>query len=135
MAAPRDVATSIAWSCPTCGRTYPPEFSVCPLDATPKGEGSKAGDPLITFDMDVVALKAKSLVTPVLLTNETGFEFKAAQIGVMVERGQPIGTVTATADIQAASTEPGTKSLVEATVALQHGTRVADVALDVHPGR
>src|SRR6266496_5937 len=41
------IATPIAWSCPTCGRTYPGEFSVCPLDATPKGEGSRAGDPTI----------------------------------------------------------------------------------------
>jgi len=40
-----DAAT---WSCPTCGRTYPNEFSLCPLDATPRGSTTKgAGDPLI----------------------------------------------------------------------------------------
>src|SRR5688500_9906262 len=52
------------------------------------GQSVKAGDPLITFDMERVGLEAKSLVTPVLLTNETGFEFIAAPIGAMVERGQ-----------------------------------------------
>ncbi len=39
-----DTAT---WSCPTCGRAYPNEFAVCPLDATPRGETKGAGDPMI----------------------------------------------------------------------------------------
>jgi serine/threonine-protein kinase len=47
MAASRDVANAITWSCSTCGRSYPAEFAVCPLDATPQGEIAKAGDPLI----------------------------------------------------------------------------------------
>jgi eukaryotic-like serine/threonine-protein kinase len=47
MAAPKDFATAKAWSCPTCGRSYPGEFAVCPLDATPQGSGEKAGDPQI----------------------------------------------------------------------------------------
>src|SRR5262245_16302247 len=42
-----DLATSVGWNCPTCGRSYPTEFAVCPLDATPQGETSKAGDPQI----------------------------------------------------------------------------------------
>src|SRR5215212_9973652 len=41
------MARAITWSCPTCGRSYPAEFAVCPLDATPQGEVSKAGDPQI----------------------------------------------------------------------------------------
>jgi eukaryotic-like serine/threonine-protein kinase len=35
------------WSCPTCGRSYPREFAVCPLDATPQGSGAKSADPQI----------------------------------------------------------------------------------------
>jgi serine/threonine-protein kinase len=35
------------WNCPTCRRAYPNEFAVCPLDATPRGDTSKPGDPLI----------------------------------------------------------------------------------------
>ncbi|HEY5925228.1 MAG TPA: serine/threonine-protein kinase, partial [Kofleriaceae bacterium] len=45
--AARDLATAIGWSCPTCGRSYPSEFAVCPLDATPQGEPSRSGDPQI----------------------------------------------------------------------------------------
>jgi len=47
MAAPSEPASAIAWSCPTCGRSYPAEFAVCPLDATPQGELNKSGDPQI----------------------------------------------------------------------------------------
>jgi serine/threonine-protein kinase len=46
-AKPDRVVAAAMWSCVTCGRTYPVEFTVCPLDATPQGEGSKAGDPMI----------------------------------------------------------------------------------------
>lgn len=47
MAASQQHPATTGWSCATCGRTYPPEFAVCPLDATPQGEASKPGDPLI----------------------------------------------------------------------------------------
>jgi serine/threonine protein kinase len=47
MAVSLQLATALPWSCPTCGRTYPAEFTVCPLDATPQRETSKAGDPRI----------------------------------------------------------------------------------------
>jgi eukaryotic-like serine/threonine-protein kinase len=50
MGAVQDLATAtaaMAWSCPTCGREYPSEFTVCPLDATPRDEVSKVGDPQI----------------------------------------------------------------------------------------
>src|SRR4051812_6996834 len=36
------------WTCPTCGRTNPGEYAVCPHDATPRTDGAKtATDPLI----------------------------------------------------------------------------------------
>jgi tRNA A-37 threonylcarbamoyl transferase component Bud32 len=41
-----DAARS-TWTCASCGRGYPSEFAVCPLDATPQGEHAKPGDPLI----------------------------------------------------------------------------------------
>ena len=47
MAASQHVPTVAPWSCPTCGREYPAEFAVCPLDATPRSDVSKSGDPQI----------------------------------------------------------------------------------------
>ncbi len=93
------------------------------------GQAVKAGDPLITFDMERVGLEAKSLVTPVLLTNETGFEFVPAATGAMVERGQPIGTVSVTAAASAATaTVSGSKCSTEAIVALEHGIHARPAA-------
>jgi serine/threonine-protein kinase len=42
-----ELAPGTTWSCPTCQRSYPAEFTVCPLDATPRGETSKSADALI----------------------------------------------------------------------------------------
>ena len=92
------------------------------------GQAVKAGAPLISFDLERVGLEAKSLVTPVLMTNETGFQFTPAPIGVMIERGQPIGTISATAASQAQSAAPGRKSSGEAVVALQHGIHARPAA-------
>jgi eukaryotic-like serine/threonine-protein kinase len=51
MSAVRDLVTASSaggtWACPSCGREYPGEFTVCPLDATPRDEVSKSGDPQI----------------------------------------------------------------------------------------
>ena len=92
------------------------------------GQAVRAGEPLITFDMDSVGLQAKSLVTPVLLTNETGFEFTPATTGALVERGQLIGTVTATAASKAASPAIGSKSSAEAILGLEHGIHARPAA-------
>jgi eukaryotic-like serine/threonine-protein kinase len=50
MAGETPLASGGTWTCPTCHRSYPDEFAVCPLDATPRrvsSEGSVASDPLI----------------------------------------------------------------------------------------
>ena len=44
MAALQDIVQNTTWTCPTCGRTCPDEFAVCPLDATPRNDPSKPGD-------------------------------------------------------------------------------------------
>jgi eukaryotic-like serine/threonine-protein kinase len=38
---------SAAWTCSTCGSIYPPDFAVCPRDATPRADVVPVGDPLV----------------------------------------------------------------------------------------
>jgi eukaryotic-like serine/threonine-protein kinase len=41
-------SAATTWTCATCGRPYPAEFAVCPLDATPQGDSAaRGGDALI----------------------------------------------------------------------------------------
>jgi serine/threonine-protein kinase len=48
MAGETPLANTSTWTCPTCHRGYPEEFTVCPLDATPRSDkAAVAGDPLI----------------------------------------------------------------------------------------
>ncbi len=35
------------WTCPTCGRVCASDFTVCPIDATPRTEHAHGGDPMI----------------------------------------------------------------------------------------
>src|SRR4051812_40029157 len=57
------------------------------------GDQVSAGDPLISFDLDAVGLAAKSLVTPILLTNADQFRISTEQLERLVDRGDPIGFI------------------------------------------
>ncbi len=69
------------------------------------GEGFKAlvtdgatvsrGDPLIEFDIDTVAQRARSLVTPVIITNADDFQIVKRTTGQMVGVGEALMTVKA----------------------------------------
>jgi serine/threonine-protein kinase len=51
MAGP-ELVRAAGWTCASCGRAYPDEFAVCPLDATPRGDQAKPGDPHIGTVLD-----------------------------------------------------------------------------------
>jgi phosphocarrier protein FPr/phosphocarrier protein len=98
------------------------------------GERVAAGDPLITFDLDLVGLEAKSLVAPIVLTNSDEFRLVTEALDRFVESGQPIASiekVVVTAATRAASSEIQT---VDAVVGFEHGlharpaARIADLA-------
>ena len=59
------------------------------------GDRVRAGEPLITFDMDLVARRAKSLLTPVLLVEAGEFRVLERTVGHAVEVGDPLMTLTA----------------------------------------
>ncbi|TPG21864.1 phosphoenolpyruvate--protein phosphotransferase [Sphingomonas koreensis] len=58
------------------------------------GQRVAAGDALIDFDLDAVALKAASMITPVIVTNGDAFAITQRAIGRAVEVGDPLMTLT-----------------------------------------
>ncbi|MFL6737498.1 MAG: phosphoenolpyruvate--protein phosphotransferase [Sphingomonas sp.] len=99
-----------------------------------EGDRVATGDPLISFDLDLVGLEAKSLVTPIVLTNADEFRLLPEPAGRLVERGQKIASIAA--DPRAARSEAETTAgnQMEALVAFPHGlharpaARIADLA-------
>jgi phosphocarrier protein FPr/phosphocarrier protein len=93
-----------------------------------------AGDRLISFDLDLVALEAKSLVTPIILTNPDMFELALDPLGRLVESGEAIGSIIGKAGISEAGVTTGNRREVECTVGFAHGlharpaARIADCA-------
>ena len=97
------------------------------------GQRVKAGDRLISFDLDAVGLEAKSLVTPILLTNGGEFSLVPDVLDRLVERGQPVATIEGGAAVAAAEATGEVQS-GEAIVCFEHGlharpaARIADCA-------
>ncbi len=59
------------------------------------GDWVKAGDRLISFDLNQVAMGAKSLITPILLTNEENYVIEQKNLDRKIARGQPLMVVRA----------------------------------------
>ena len=87
-----------------------------------------AGDRLLSFDMDSVGLEAKSLVTPVILTDDPHFRFVTDESGRMVGRGDPIGTIEAIEQERRAEIETGPTQSAECVVGLEHGLHARPAA-------
>lgn len=99
-----------------------------------EGDRIATGDPLIRFDLDLVGLEAKSLATPIVLTN--GDEFKLSLNGLdrIVAAGDPIGSIDAQALVDTSGTMAGEAEHGQAVVGFDHGlharpaARIADCA-------
>src|SRR5687768_11064135 len=59
------------------------------------GERVRRGQPLLKFDLDVLARGAKSLITPMLITNGERFSVTNACVGVSVDVGDVLFDVVA----------------------------------------
>ena len=55
-----------------------------------KGDRVRAGDPLLTFDLDRVARTGLSLMTPVIITNGERFRIRNASLNRSLEHGDPL---------------------------------------------
>lgn len=98
------------------------------------GDRVSAGDPLISFDLDSVGLEAKSLVTPILLTNGDTFRLIPGALNRLVEVGSPIAFIEGGERQARTLSADGGSHRVEATVGFEHGlharpaARIADIA-------
>jgi phosphocarrier protein FPr/phosphocarrier protein len=112
------------------------------------GARVRTGEPLLNFDLDVLARRAKSLITPIVITNGERFSIANARTGRGVAVGDPL------LDLQPASSETQPKLDEHAaqevservTIAHDHGiharpaalianiakTSAAEIAISVH---
>ncbi|MFI4880907.1 MAG: PTS glucose transporter subunit IIA, partial [Steroidobacterales bacterium] len=114
-----------------------------------QGSRVRAGDALLSFDLDLLARRAKSLLTPVIITGGSGFSVRRRSLDRVVAVGDflmEIGFSTDRAVTPAAATRVavGTSLTRRVTVRLEHGIHarpaalvaaaVRDVAADVRVG-
>jgi phosphocarrier protein FPr/phosphocarrier protein len=82
-----------------------------------KGEKVRAGDLLLTFDIDAVARRAPSLMTPVIVTNGERFRILDARLNREVKAGDLLFELEEVAAVAApASAAPGIASSARAVV-------------------
>jgi phosphoenolpyruvate-protein phosphotransferase len=98
------------------------------------GDRVAAGDLLISFDLDAVGLEAKSLVTPIILTNGGTFQWSSEALNRLVEPGQIIGSADGVGNSNVAAAEPAQAVCRDALIRFEHGlharpaARIADCA-------
>jgi phosphocarrier protein FPr/phosphocarrier protein len=94
------------------------------------GARVRRGDPLLKFDLDVLAHGAKSLITPMLITNGDRFAVANACVGMAVEVGDALFDVVATGAAVAASSDGTTQEqTLSFGVSLEHGIHARPAAL------
>lgn len=98
------------------------------------GDRVAAGDELISFDMDLVGLEAKSLVTPILLTNAGAYRWSPEPLDRLVSIGEPIGWIDGGAEAEVLPAATGEQVVRDVVVRFAHGlharpaARIADCA-------
>jgi multiphosphoryl transfer protein len=99
-----------------------------------QGARVHAGDALLSFDLDLLARRARSLLTPVIVTAERGFRVlrrsldRAVTVGdFLMEIGPATASVTATAPAVAPAAAPALTRRV--SVKLAHGIHARPAAL------
>jgi phosphocarrier protein FPr/phosphocarrier protein len=100
-----------------------------------EGQAVKAGEALIRFDLDLLAQRAKSLITPVVITNPEAFEIVRRDQDQAVEAGGFLMELRALGGAGVASASNTSNEISRAvTVPLMHGiharpaARIAELA-------
>lgn len=88
------------------------------------------GQPLLKFDLDVLARGAKSLITPMLITNGDRFALANACVGVAVDVGDALFDVVLTGtNVEATSSAAEQEQALSFVVPLAHGVHARPAAL------
>ncbi len=94
------------------------------------GQKIAAGDLLARFDLDVLAPLAKSLVSPMVITNGDEFAVAKAETGREVRLGEPIAWLRRVSALSAPVSEAASAAVVRALrVGLVHGVHARPAAL------
>ena len=99
-----------------------------------EGDRVAAGDALLSFDLDAVGRRAKSLITPVILTNGDAFSIVPGKTGRMVAIGEPLFDLVPRGAIDAPVVKGGASVERALHLPLRHGlharpaARIADCA-------
>ena len=93
-----------------------------------QGQKVQAGDKLISFDLDRLAQTARSLITPILLTNAEGFAIAQRTLNAKVAQGRPLMTVRRIASAQMAAIDGGREVRRALVVPLAHGLHARPAA-------
>ena len=95
-----------------------------------EGQRVRTGDRLISFDLDLLAQRAKSLMTPVILTDTTGCSITRRSQDCSLKVGDFLMEVLQTADVAQAPTSGALPSALERNVLVQleHGIHARPAA-------
>ena len=95
-----------------------------------QGARVRRGQPLLKFDLDVLARGAKSLITPMLITNGERFAVINARTDRSVDVGDAVMDVRGVAgSTVAAAGSPSQQAALSFAVSLQHGIHARPAAL------
>ena len=94
------------------------------------GARVRARDPLLRFDLELLAQRAKSLITPLVITNGDRFEIIAPRTGRSVTAGDELLELRALATYTDSLPTPGGAQAIErVTIPHQHGLHARPAAL------
>ena len=93
------------------------------------GQPVKAGDRLISFDIDLLAQRARSLLTPIIVTNGEAFSIVGRSQDRQIEVGQPLMTLRALNGVAASVQAPRAGEVSrDVIVPLAHGLHARPAA-------
>ncbi|MBS1181713.1 MAG: ptsP [Proteobacteria bacterium] len=96
-----------------------------------EGDRVKTGDPLISFDMDVISQLVRSLVVPVVLTNGERFTLTVPAVGREIAAGDEVASIASLGEVapSQAGTSAGEAVIFKARVADPHGIHARPAGL------